>query len=343
MLNRKFLEITLTGKMPTMNKTLKYAGGITTVAGTINPEELGFCQCHEHLFIAPGQVEKINPALKIDDYDLTLQELLLYKAQGGVSVVDAQPLACGRMPQNLLRAAEASGVNIIAATGFHKLVFYPENHWIQSVDGATFAQLLIDELTSGMYLDGDEALPARSMKARAGIIKTAVETVPIDKQYRKLLEAAAYAAKTTGAPLMCHTEMGEGALEVVQIFTACGVPCDSIIICHLDRRVDNLPYHLEVAKSGVFLDYDSIGRLKYHTDEAEADLIGKMIQHGQADRILLALDTTRERLRSYGGTIGLDYILQTFIPLLEAYGLDRETIAKLTVLNPSRALRTKRS
>lgn len=311
---------------------------IITVQGLLPSHKLGFCQCHEHLFIKEGQSAKINPALRIDDYALTKKELLLYKSKGGAGVVDAQPLGCGRNAIELARVSKETGLNIIASTGFHKLIFYPEDHWIFGIRSEDFAKILVEEITNGMYVNGEEALPRRQIEARAGIIKTAIDRPALSPRYEELFIAAGVAAKETGVSIMCHTEMGEGALPVIELLLEQGVKATSIIVSHLDRRVDNYHYHKEVAQTGVYLEYDTIGRFKYHSDEEEASLILKMVEDGFLKQILLGLDTTRSRLKSYGGTIGLDYLLTKFIPLLTGLGLEQDRIRQIMVDNPGRAL-----
>ncbi|MBT9150855.1 MAG: hypothetical protein DDT40_01034 [candidate division WS2 bacterium] len=83
---------------------------IKTVTGEIVKERIGFCHSHEHLFIAEGQPAKLDPALQIDDFGKTLQELMLFHSVGGNSVVDAQPLGCGRMAENLVKVSKKTGV-----------------------------------------------------------------------------------------------------------------------------------------------------------------------------------------------------------------------------------------
>lgn len=87
---------------------------IKTVTGLIEPLRLGFCQCHEHLYIKD----------EINDYDLSLKELIKYKKAGGCSLVDAQPQNAGASIEVLRKLSNESGVNIIASTGFHKLFYY---------------------------------------------------------------------------------------------------------------------------------------------------------------------------------------------------------------------------
>lgn len=314
---------------------------IQTVTGRISPDRLGYCQSHEHLFIADGYSAKLVPSLRLDDYDATCSELELYKSIGGKSIVDAQPVGCGRMADLQLKASLRTGVNIIASTGFHKLVFYPDSHWIRKMDEDCLAGLFIDELENGMFIDCDISKPVRRIESKAGVIKTASDMEGPTGDYRRLFSAAAEASVRTGAPILSHTELGMGALDQIRLFTDHGVPVSSIIICHLDRVLTDPGYLAEVASTGVYLELDTIGRIKYHSDDDEARFIMGLLENGFEDRILLGLDTTRERMKSYGGSIGLDYLHEAFFPLLRSYGVGDSHIYKFTVSNPAKAFSRK--
>ena len=56
---------------------------IITVTGRIAPEELGFCQCHEHIAMSKGISYQINPALCIDDMEKSLEEAKRFHLAGG--------------------------------------------------------------------------------------------------------------------------------------------------------------------------------------------------------------------------------------------------------------------
>ena len=321
---------------------------IRTVRGDISPDALGYCQCHEHLLIAKGISGEKVPSLILEDVEKTSDELDMYFSKGGRGIVDAQPVGCGRMAGGLVRASERSGVHIIASTGFHKLDFYGEDHFVFARDEEQLENLFAEELTGGMFTDrvsGPEA-PSVQGAARAGIIKTASDGRDIRTDegrlpvYRKLFTAAGRAAKRTGAPVLTHLEMGKGAESQLEVLTSQGIGPSQIIMSHLDRVVDEASeaYRLEVARSGVYLQLDTIGRLKYHSDADEARFIAKLCEKGFEDRILLGLDTTNERLKSYGGSIGLDYIFDTFRSLLEKYGIGEDLFRRFTVDNPKRAL-----
>jgi predicted metal-dependent phosphotriesterase family hydrolase len=316
---------------------------IQTVTGKIRPDQLGYCQCHEHLFIADGQSARMVPSLRLDDLDATCSELELYKKHGGSGIVDAQPVGCGRMADLLLKASIRTGVNIIASTGFHKLVFYRDDHWFRAMDEDSLAALFIDDLENGMFVECDASKPAHRIESRAGVIKTASDSEGPSGEYRRLFLAAAEAAVQTGASILSHTEMGKGALEQIRLFTDHKVPVGSIIICHLDRDLTDAGYLLEVASIGVYLELDTIGRQKYHSDDDEARFIAAFLENGFEDRILLGLDTTRDRMKSYGGSIGLDYLHETFFPLLRSYGINDSHIHKFTVSNPAKAFRRRKA
>lgn len=320
-----------------MKSSETYGKSIITVKGPVEKSEFGFCHGHDHLFIENGQSFLINPALRMDEPEKTIQELNLFKEAGGQSIVDAQPLGCGRMEKELLAASQTTGVNIVASTGFHKLDFYPEHHWIYSTGEEKLSEIFIRELTEGMFEDTNRNFPSHRMTAKAGVIKVASGADGISGTYRKLFSAAAIAAKETGAPVLTHLEMGKGAFEQVEFFTRRGVEPNAIILSHLDRKIGDMTYHREVAETGVFLEFDTIGRFKYHSDEEEVSYIAKMVESGFEDKILLGLDSTRERMKSYGGSIGLDYLLKHFIPLLKSYGLSEAIIHKFTIQNPANA------
>lgn len=310
---------------------------VMTVKGPVKSEELGYCHSHEHLFIKDGQSARVNPALRIDDYEKTVKELELYKSCGGKSIVDSQPVGCGRMADFLYKVSIETGVNIIASTGFHKLIFYPDDHWIRKMDKDELANLFFEEFDKGMYIDGNASFPSKRIDAKCGLVKTASDENGPDGEYKRMFIAAARASTKSGMPVLSHTEMGKGAMEQIELFVENGVPEDSIIICHLDRNIENMDYHLEVAKTGVYMEYDTIGRYKYHSDEEEAGFIVNMVEAGYEDRVLLGLDTTRERVKSYGGVLGLDYLSKSFIPLLKKFGINDETIIKFMVKNPAKA------
>lgn len=316
-------------------------GAVQTVTGLIQPNELGYCQSHEHLFLSDGPIAKKFPFLRLDDFDATCAELELYRGMGGRSIVDAQPVGCSRMADFQLLASKRTGVRVIASTGFHKLMFYPQEHWIHQMGSDHLTELFIAEIQEGMYVRCDDSNPSEQISAKAGVIKTASDAEGPTGEYERLFHAAAQTAAKTGLTILSHTEMGKCAFEQIRLFSDYHISSESIVICHLDRVLTDMQYLMEVASTGVYLELDTIGRPKYHSDEDEAKFIVKLIENGHEDQILLGLDTTRERMKSYGGTIGLDYMFTSFLPLLRSYGIDEGIIRKFTISNPAKAFSIK--
>ena len=148
-----------------------------------------------------------------------------------------------------------------------------------------------------------------------------------------MLRAAARAAVRCGVPLMLHTERGENTLPALELCFRAGLTPERLIVCHVDRQAADFGPHDAIAATGVYLDYDTIGRFKYHSDEEEVALLWHMCERGYTQRLLLSLDTTDQRMAAYGGEISLCYLLERFLPRLEAAGFPPGTLADFTVLN----------
>ncbi len=306
---------------------------IRTVLGDIPSDALGHAQCHEHLFIEKGVSFSVNPALYMADAAQTNAELLAYKKSGGGGIVDAQPVYCGRMAGALLNAASRSGVHIVATTGYHKTMFYAPDSPIFLHSEQQLADTFISEVREGML----DVTGAR-IAAKAGMLKVALDERGNNETYEKLLRSVIYAATQTCAPVLVHTDPNTDVLGLVRKFMDAGVWADRIIVCHLCRSKYDFSYHKEVLSTGAYLCYDSVNRLKYLSHEQLIALVLDMLTGGYDDQLLLSLDTTRERLSAYGGYMGLDYILSTFIPMLREHDVTEQAITAMTVHNAAQAL-----
>ena len=269
------------------------------------------------------------------DEEKSLAEAISYRNAGGASLVEAQPYGCGRMAEKLVNVSRRAGVHIIACTGFHKTEYFADPEWLLKQTDETLASIYIGEITDGMLSsDGHTRLAAK-----AGMVKCAVtkEGYRANRTYETLFHAAAQAAKQTGAPILVHTDLGADALQVIAFFASYGIGAERIMICHLDRARYDFSYHEQVASAGAYLEYDTINRPKYHSDEKELALISHMVAGGYEKQLLLGLDTTNQRLKSYGAQMGLDYILTQWQPQL-IKTLGKETVDRIMLENPPRIL-----
>lgn len=312
---------------------------VVTVRGLINAQELGFCQCHEHLLIRKGTSYEINPSLWMDDVEKSASEAASFHDAGGRTIVDAQPIGCGRMELGLLDISQQSKIHIVASTGFHKMIFYPKHHWIFTISQKNLSKIYKNEILSGMYLRSEEHFPFEQSKIRAGFIKTALDKEGLSEQYLKCFFAAADACLESGASMMIHIEEGSDPLMLYHWLTDYGMPPEKLIFCHLDRACKDLDIHKKLGASGCFLEYDTIGRPKYHSDTQEIHLIKEMLTYGLENRLLISLDTTRDRLKAYQPDgPGLCYLLKTFLPELKLQGIPALQIHKMTLKNCQTAL-----
>lgn len=310
-----------------MTLTTSWVPFVRTVTGDIPPESLGVTHAHEHTIILPGPSAEVNTALRLDDPDSTVRELVTYREAGGASLVDAQPIGVERSPELMRDVSRRSGVKIIAATGFHRGCFYPHDHFLWTENAETLAARFLHEITDGMVAN-----------IRAGVAKFTSEYHVIPPVVAKVVEGIGIAHRACGVPVLTHTEMGTCGLEQIELAAANGIPASAMILSHLDRNPDRF-IHQEIAATGAFLVYDGIARTKYFPDSVIIDLIISMVDAGYASQILLAMDAAPRTIwRSYGGGPGLDYLLRRFIPRLLRAGLTTQHVHQFLINNPARAL-----
>jgi phosphotriesterase-related protein len=285
---------------------------VITVAGPMPASRLGVVNAHEHLFLR-------SPALagqELDDLERTTAEVTEARASGVGAIVEMTPIGCGRRPDLLRAVAESTGVAIIAATGYHRDAHYPVGHWVHDASVEVLADRIVADLTRGMHPADWEGDHAAADGARAGAIKAGASYHVITPGERRRLEAAAIGSRASGAAVLVHAEVGTAGHEIVDALEAGGMTPDRIILSHMDRNPD-FDLHAELAARGVTLEYDTLGRTKYHPDSTLLDLIGAMVEAGHGDRLMLGCDLgRRDYFRSYGGGPGMAYLMTTFVPRL---------------------------
>ena len=238
------------------------------------------------------------------------------------------------MEEGLLEISDRTGIHIISSTGFHKLMFYSDTHWIHKMPQDELYHFFREELEVGMYKEIDCGYPEKQTKIRAGIVKTALDREGLSPRYMNLFRAAAQAAIDSEVPLMVHIEPGSDPKKLLEFLLEMGVWRHRIIFCHMDREIKETEYYLSVLKEGITLEFDTIGRFHYHDDASELALIKEILDRGYSGQLLLSLDTTRERLKSYTPNgVGLTYLLCNFLPKLKKMGASEEQLLNVTVQN----------
>ena len=304
---------------------------IQTVTGPIDPSELGVTYVHEHMLCeAPASMKATSGGddLVLDDEETSTAELRLFAQAGGRSIVDLTCAEYGRNAPGLQRISEASGVQLVCATG-HIM----EGYWTGVLDIAGRSDT---ELVDEMLTDLREGVDGTGIKA--GVIKvgTSHNRVAVDEE--RMIRAAVVAQRETGAPILTHTSAGTMGVAQSEIFTDAGADMEHVMIGHLDRNL-SWDEHLAIAKSGARLGYDCISKEHYQPEAQRVEFVKRMVEHGYADRLCFSGDLARRSyLTSYGGGPGLTYILWRFVPWLRQDGVADDVIDGFLVRNPAALL-----
>ena len=315
---------------------------IQTVLGPIDPDRLGVCLPHEHIWcdqrLGPradllAATRPESTYMRLDDFDVMVSELRAYRQAGGEAMVDVTCDGWGRDLDVLARLSETCGVHIVATSGF-----YIEPHipgFVHEWSTGRLADHMTREIEAG----------SGAGNRRCGLFKSAIHRARVEGVELKVLMAVAVAQKRTGAVITTHTT-GDRRMEVpggvagvqqLEILTSEGVNPSRLIVGHVDERPD-IDVLSGLADQGCFVQFDVIGKEHYLLDQTRAELVHALIGRGYVDNLLLSLDTNRtESLRSGGGS-GYCHIFEDFLPRLRALGVTGEEVRKMMVTNPARAL-----
>jgi phosphotriesterase-related protein len=302
---------------------------VRTVTGDADADGLGVTFAHEHLFMTGGWPVMKEPDYRLDSLDRAVEEVIPARELGLAAMVEMTPLGFGRDPEAMRKLSLRTGVRLIACTGFHKSGYYDDLHWLHQYDVDTIADLLVGEISEGMDVHGLSGPVIRRSTARAGVIKIATEYHRYGRGVRRLVPAVAAASLRTGAPIATHCDKGTMAEDLLDAFASEGISAGSVVLGHIDHNPD--PIRLaELAARGAFLCFDMPGRAKYGPDSQIVDLLASVAAAGCAGQVLLGSDLARRSYwRSLGGGPGLTYLLDRFVPRLEAAGLSDLATAAL--------------
>lgn len=311
---------------------------IETTLGPLAPDQLGRINAHEHIILDGGLTIIKEPDFKLDSVEKAVEEVNYWKAAGGGALVDAMPQGAGRNVEKLQAVSQATGIPIIVPIGFHKAAFYLPDHWQYRYDEDTIAALLIAECTEGADLNNLDGPIIRRGKVKAGFFKVGADYQMVAPITQKLIRVAGKVVASTQIPVLVHTEMGTACHEILDRFEAVGIAPSRVQLSHVDRNADPA-LHIELAKRGAFLEYDTAGRVKYQPESVLIELMQKVFEAGYGSHILLGGDTARRTYqRAYGGGPGLDYLLTVFTKRLLREGFSSADVELVWHANPVRWL-----
>lgn len=312
---------------------------ITSVLGELPDEHLGPTDCHDHLLIRGGLPIVVEPDFRLDSVDAAIAETRELQAAGGAAIVDCMPLGVGRDAAGLVAVARATGLIVIAATGFHKDQYYTADHWAREYDVDQITGLVVSEFDEGMERTGYGGPFVERIAARPGVIKVATSASGPTLLEEKLLRAVGAAAVATGLPVITHTEDEKAADAQLSALDREGLPPHRVILSHMDRHSgpDELA---RLCSTGTTVCLDWLGRLDRRPDEVVVQLVAGLLAHGHGDRVVLGQDLARRQYwHAYDGGPGLEHLFTTVVPLMRAAGLSDADIDTVMVETPRRAFR----
>jgi len=263
---------------------------VETVTGPIPVEQLGKTLIHEHfIFGYPGyQGDVTLGAFKEEEaLETAIGIARLMQSYGVQTVVDPTPNECGRDPVFLKKISEATGLQIICATGY-----YYEGEGAPPYFKLRQALGTAEEDIYQMFkMEINEGIAGTGIKP--GIIKLASSKDRITEYEKMFFRAAARIHQETGIVILTHTQEGTMGPEQAQMLIELGVDPNKIIIGHMCGNT-NPEYHKQVMDLGVRIGFDRFGcQVLAGTpfDHERVTTLLELIRDGYENHILLAHDS----------------------------------------------------
>jgi phosphotriesterase-related protein len=327
---------------------------IRTFNGDIKPEELGFTYSHEHIVCRPDYwVQRGEDDLLLDDKEKSKKDVEDFKIHGGKTIVDATAIDYGRDVKAVKEISDETGVQIVGTAGFNKSFLWEARvkdelkpiignydtyvQWIEETSINKLAEFVIREVEEGL----------EGTNLKAGQVKFGTGYNRISPLEIKTLRAVARAHHETKAPIHSHTEAGTMALEQIELLKSENINLEYMSIGHMDRNPDPY-YHEQIAKTGAFLSFDGIAKIKYAPESTRIACILELVKKGYENQILVSGDTARKTYyKHYDYGLGLEYIIAKWVPRFideaNRQGFDGENLVhKFFVENPARCFSFKK-
>lgn len=263
---------------------------VETVTGPIPVDKLGKTLIHEHfIFGYPGFQGDVTLGAFNEEEALEAAIGIARQMQsyGVQTVVDPTPNECGRNPLFLRKIAEATGLQIICATGYYyegegATPYFKFRQGLGTAEEDIY-QMFKTEITEGIAGTG----------IRPGIIKLASSKDEITEYEKMFFRAAARVQQETGIVILTHTQEGTMGPEQARMLIELGADPNKIIIGHMCGNT-NPAYHKEVLDQGVRIGFDRFGiqvLVGAPLDQERVATLISLLEEGYEDQILLAHDS----------------------------------------------------
>lgn len=356
---------------------------VMTVLGPVPAADLGFTSMHDHVLWdgtgyrrrwekelpVDGPVKPDDPvalenigllqhdmnlswdAVTMRDGDVMAEELREYDDAGGRSLVEMSAVGLRCDIEGIREASRASGVNVIATTGFYTGDFWPEE--FRGWSSARYEEHMAREIEEG--IDGTGV--------KAGHLKIAVSDLTRDEE--NALRAAARVAATTGLSLTVHPGFGIGGGHdrLTRMILEEGLSPDRVVLAHCQAfimgsehfatlvtqpelgnlRFDYLDalleqgFNLSIECFGHTWAAESTGWV-LETDWQRLAAVVHIVRAGGSPQLVLGNDVYLKILTRRFGGAGYCRLPGFVAPFLRKIGVSDFDVRRMTIENPARIL-----
>lgn len=326
---------------------------IQTTSGPVAAGDLGRTLVHEHLLTVSDLVRSEWPHLADPPAEerAALEQLEAVKGHGVRTWVDPSVMNLGRDAALAARVAEATGMNIVLATGAYVYESLPR--YFRFREGSALTDAFVHDHEHG--IQGTDVKP--------GFVKCAVDEHGITDDVEKVLRAVAEAHQRTGLPVMSHCRLGgvaigpEGPLpptpemqaEAVRttlrqleiLIDEGGVPAAAVQLAHVGdcNDIDAIE---RVLDTGVWIGLDRYGLDIFNPSAARNATTAELVSRGYADRMMLGQDSCAtidwyppEMIPLLAPRWRPTLIFEEEIPALAELGVTDEHVAQMLDVNPA--------
>ena len=312
---------------------------ITTVLGPRPIAELGKTLVHEHMLVGfPGWfLDNRQPRFKREEaLTRVVAAVEQLKDYGVETVVDPCPADLGRDVDFYREISQRSGVNLICATGlYYEAAGLP--YMMRHLEVEELTDIFLKEIEDGIG----------ETDARPGVIKIATGDGAVSEYERKVVTAAARAAKAGGLPVLSHTENCTCGHDQIDIVTGEGVPPDRLLVGHSDGA-DALDYQISLAERGVFVGFDRFGIELFQPDAVRMKNFKALADKGYTGQLMMSQDYVNCWMGGVPGVPAgvspsevlpnwsMTHIFERIIPQLKAEGMTDADFDTVLIDNPRR-------
>lgn len=311
---------------------------VESVTGPISVEQLGKTLIHEHfVFGYPGfqgdvTLGGFNEKDTLETAIAAAKQMMSFGIQ---TVVDPTPNECGRNPLFLKKVSEATGLQIICATGYYyegegAPPYFKLRQGLGTAEEEIYEMFKV-EITEGIAGTG----------IKPGIIKLASSKDEITEYEKMFFRAAARVHQETGIVILTHTQEGTMGPEQAKMLIELGVDPSKIIIGHMCGNT-NPAYHKEVLGQGVRIGFDRFGiqvLVGAPFDQERIKTLVTLLNEGYEDQILLSHDSIvvwlgrppvmNEQVSQIMGNWQPAHIFDNILPVLREKGINETQFDKM--------------